>query len=264
MSFVDKIKEMGKSMEPESRSIKANHAQINDYLAATSKTTPTPKAPAPDSKADLVNPQGRYGDRPGEKRIDVSEMTKPLASYKDGTNYVPKTGHYKLHQGEAVVKKADNPFAKVMEMAHDVKPEKQLNEIRVRRAKGGHIITHHYQGSDPEEHVTKGTDEMLGHMKQHMGDEPVSGANAQDQALGLAEPSSFKDGGVVQKSGMAMVHKGETVIPAKKPVTSMTVEGATDISEPPETDEPTVDPTTPAPKRPAYDPREQARQMKVT
>jgi hypothetical protein len=30
----------------------------------------------------------------------------------------------------------------------------------------------------------------------------------------LAHPSSYKDGGTVQKTGMALVHKGETVIPA--------------------------------------------------
>lgn len=34
-----------------------------------------------------------------------------LDSYKKGTNYVPQTGNYKLHEGEAVVPKKDNPAA---------------------------------------------------------------------------------------------------------------------------------------------------------
>jgi hypothetical protein len=36
----------------------------------------------------------------------------------------------------------------------------------------------------------------------------------------LAKPNSFKDGGKVQKTGMALVHEGETVTPAK-PHTSL-------------------------------------------
>jgi hypothetical protein len=32
----------------------------------------------------------------------------------------------------------------------------------------------------------------------------------------MASPSSFKDGGKVRKTGLAIVHKGETVIPAGK------------------------------------------------
>ena len=33
---------------------------------------------------------------------------------------------------------------------------------------------------------------------------------------GVAKPNSFKHGGVVQKTGIALVHKGETVIPNAK------------------------------------------------
>lgn len=33
----------------------------------------------------------------------------PLASYKNGTDYVPKTGNYKLHEGEKVVPADENP-----------------------------------------------------------------------------------------------------------------------------------------------------------
>lgn len=33
-----------------------------------------------------------------------------------------------------------------------------------------------------------------------------------------AMPNSFKDGGTVKKTGVALVHKGETVVPAAEPV----------------------------------------------
>lgn len=35
-----------------------------------------------------------------------------------------------------------------------------------------------------------------------------------------AHPNSFKHGGTVQKTGVALVHKGETIIPANQPKTS--------------------------------------------
>ena len=41
----------------------------------------------------------------------ASPFAKILGSYATGTSYVPKTGAYQLHQGEAVVPKAQNPVA---------------------------------------------------------------------------------------------------------------------------------------------------------
>ena len=62
-----------------------------------------PKAPAPKTDSGA-----RYGDKAGEKRIDTSDMTKPLGSFAKGTNHVPKTGVYKIHEGEAVIPKEKN------------------------------------------------------------------------------------------------------------------------------------------------------------
>lgn len=47
-----------------------------------------------------------------------------------------------------------------------------------------------------------------GNQPQHKAPDP----NKPD----TASPNSFKHGGVVQKTGVALVHKGETVIPAHK------------------------------------------------
>lgn len=32
----------------------------------------------------------------------------------------------------------------------------------------------------------------------------------------MAQPASYKDGGIVRKTGLALVHKGEVVIPSRK------------------------------------------------
>lgn len=70
------------------------------------KGTPTPEAPAPKPAApspkDKINPKAKYGDRGQEKRLDVSDALKPLGSFKQGTDYVPKTGMYVVHEGEAI------------------------------------------------------------------------------------------------------------------------------------------------------------------
>jgi len=76
--------------------------------AADAATRPAPKPVPPDTSADRINPAAKYGDKPGEKRIDVSDMTKPLPSYKHGTDYVPKTGPAILHEGEKVTSAEDN------------------------------------------------------------------------------------------------------------------------------------------------------------
>jgi hypothetical protein len=68
-------------------------------------TAPTEEKPV----ASKPDPAGAYGTRKGEQRIDTSSMTKPLGSYEKGTNHVPKTGIYKLHEGEKVVPANENP-----------------------------------------------------------------------------------------------------------------------------------------------------------
>lgn len=61
-----------------------------------------PKPPSAPSPVDKVNSKAQYGDRQGEKRIDVSDMTKPIGSYKKGGK-VKKTGVYRLHKKERVL-----------------------------------------------------------------------------------------------------------------------------------------------------------------
>ena len=83
---------------------------------------------------------------------------KPLPSYKKGTDYVPKTGTAKLHQGEAVLKKEDSEKyrnAKDKNMSKESvmkeaasslagkpeeKPKKEISHIVTHKAKGGAYV----------------------------------------------------------------------------------------------------------------------------
>ena len=59
------------------------------------------------TKTIPMNPKAKYGDKVGEKRMNVNQMIKPLGSFKKGTDRVPKTGVYKVHAGEQVLNKDD-------------------------------------------------------------------------------------------------------------------------------------------------------------
>lgn len=173
----------------------SKNKNIDEYRRATAapvEDKPVRFAPTP---AEKVAPKAKFGDRPGEKRIDTSGMTRALGSYEKGTTHVPKTGHYKLHKGEAVVPAKENPmnpYSKVTEATD--KPKKVLHEVRTRKAKsGGWIHEHHHTESmhhPMEEHTSASKDDMLSHMASHMAPEPEaepntqSASEAQDAAIG--------------------------------------------------------------------------------
>lgn len=52
---------------------------IDEYLGALGAPKSAP-VPQDTTGSEPLNPSAKYGDRPGEKRIDVSEMTKPLGA----------------------------------------------------------------------------------------------------------------------------------------------------------------------------------------
>lgn len=81
------------------QSIGAKTRMINEYKDSLSKK---PSAPAQKPAPPVKDTGKRYGDKPGEKRIDVSSYQKPLGSYKKGGK-VRKTGIYKLHAKERVL-----------------------------------------------------------------------------------------------------------------------------------------------------------------
>ena len=93
--------------------------------AAEGGQTSTPASPAAPSAPAPARSMGRDttpatpGSRldrgtiriPTTRTKEASPFAQILGSYATGTSYVPKTGTYQLHQGEAVVPKAQNPVA---------------------------------------------------------------------------------------------------------------------------------------------------------
>lgn len=96
--------------ENDFRGLKETENTVNEAAAA----------PAPEKKTEVVgagerlNPNARYGDRPGEKRIDTSSMTKPLGSipvYDDGGEVNTEDGKHQLailQDGERVLTPEQN------------------------------------------------------------------------------------------------------------------------------------------------------------
>jgi hypothetical protein len=79
-------------------------------LGGSPKSEPAkPAAPSKPAKQDLVKPGAKYGDRPGEQRLDSEGNV--IKSMKKGGE-VKKTGLYKLHEGEEVVPKAQAALGK--------------------------------------------------------------------------------------------------------------------------------------------------------
>lgn len=117
----DKIKNAASNIK---KSIDAGNQEttsLGNELAERAKMNraalgqPEPAAPAapatPTAKPSPVDKVNRPPAK-GEKRIsdaDLKEWTKPLGSYKKGTPSVPKTGIYKLHEGEKVTPAEENP-----------------------------------------------------------------------------------------------------------------------------------------------------------
>lgn len=142
---------------------------------------------------DKVNVTGRYGSKKGEKRMDVSDALKPLGSFKTGTDYVPKTGVYQVHEGEAVKTAAENKAAK------DVKRPTPPSGLQKDSPK-----------SDAA-HDSKQASEILNKFNKSMG-----GDFGIDPGTPSAIPSYKKGTGYVPKTGPAVLHKGEAVVPKEK------------------------------------------------
>jgi hypothetical protein len=103
--------------------VEASKSIADKYKMARSAGLGKPDgAPTPTAAPTGSSPKDRvkalpYGSRPGEKRIDTKDMTKPLGSFKKG-GAVKKTGVYKLHAKERVLNaKQTAEMAKMAKMA---------------------------------------------------------------------------------------------------------------------------------------------------
>lgn len=156
-----------------------------DALKPTAAPKGTAMRPVGASPVDKVAPKAKFGDRPGEKRINTDEMTKPLGQMHSGGT-VPKTGPYVLKEGEKVLTQGQhNHLKNAMGLAHDAlsgpehdnKPAKIVKEMHIRKTDNGGYIAKHIHTSfehPDEEHVHPHTDALHDHIEAHWG-EPNDG-----------------------------------------------------------------------------------------
>ena len=194
--------------------VNKNVDEYKNATAATPTSAGTPGTATGSSSADRVNPSAHYGAKPGERRPESSPGLRPLpplGSYEKGTSHVPKTGIYKLHEGEAVIPKEKNPMHHMMEHLKselgtpaDKVPAKKLKHIVTRKAGEGHVHEHHYTHPDhhaPTEHATHGTDGMINHMMEHMSEPNPGEQEANDGQSGIPAGTPGMDAGTPGMDG---------------------------------------------------------------
>lgn len=176
MGVIDDIKHTYEGV----RSTLKQYDTIGDELhqKAAMALPPAPAANPPAPEAAIKNPPKkdsgkRYGDRPGEKRLDAEG--NEMKSYKDGTDFVPKTGPAILHKGEKVVPAEENKMDAKAAMEGITgkkakKPPKKIKEIRTKMSDNGKVV-HTHVHHHPEHHAdeTHVSDDAAGAAK-HMTD----------------------------------------------------------------------------------------------
>lgn len=147
------------------------------------KSEPALYTPSPSDRV------GRhYGDRPGEKLIDTSSMTKPLGSLAAGTTRVKQTGIYKLHKDEAVLNKKDAAKMRANRATASMgkggkkkskKSKRHVHEMTIRHsANGGYIARHSFKQppggemQEPEEHTVPDVNALASHVQDNMATPP--------------------------------------------------------------------------------------------
>jgi hypothetical protein len=185
-------------------------AAVSTAVMPASGASGTVAKPAsPPAAVDKVN-RGKFGSKPGEKRINVSDMTKPLGVLHTGTDYVPKTGNYTLQKGEAVVSKEKNkmnPYAKITD--GDKKSKKEISHIKTSKTHDGKY-THEHHHTHPEHHpvehhVSDNQEKMIDHMQEHMGEPNPGEAEANAGQSGVPEAGA----GPAQAQGGALGMGGQ-------------------------------------------------------
>ncbi len=136
-----------------------------DETKPLSQAKPVP----PSAPVDKVHPNAKFGDKPGEQRIDVKDMVKPLPSYKHGIDYVPKTGPAILHKGEEVKPAVTDKITGGV-------PAKVVSHMIHRKHKADHhVVENHHTRPEhhpAEHHHFKGEnamDQVHEHLEDHAG-----------------------------------------------------------------------------------------------
>lgn len=112
VSLYKQAKALGTPDESLGSSLRVKGENVREYTDET-RSQRLPVIQIAEDSSNKINPKARYGDKSGEERIDTSNMLRPLGTYKSGTDYVPVTGPYILHEGEKVTPAEENPEAQV-------------------------------------------------------------------------------------------------------------------------------------------------------
>ena len=62
------------SLPDEQEALREKQQNVDEVTAPVKTEESAPAAPV---EADKINPKSKYGDKPGEQRIDVKDMMKP-------------------------------------------------------------------------------------------------------------------------------------------------------------------------------------------
>ena len=192
--------------------------------AALGSPAPPDKPAAAAAAGEKMNSGARYGDRPGEKRIDVKDMVKPLgvpvydkggkvkkANLKDGKHQVAI-----LKEGERVLtekqnKKYEKKGEKVMATPYDMvsapkKAPKVVHHHEYSKTHNGkHVVTHkHHDPSHKDEtHMFDKFSDAAEHMNANPP-QPEPEAPAAAPAAGGAPTAAPAAGGAPAAPAAAM------------------------------------------------------------
>jgi hypothetical protein len=158
--------------ESEGEAVRAHRQameELNPRTPVAEPTKSTPSAPALAPWESVKKKPAPAGEKPMYQK--ATEWAKPLGSYKSGTSHVPKTGVYKLHEGEAVIPKEKNTMNALDAMAGitgKAKPPKKIHKITTHKSDDGKMIhthQHHHPAHHPDEtHVSNNMKEATDHM----------------------------------------------------------------------------------------------------
>lgn len=125
-----------------------------------------------------------------------SAEPETVRSFKKGTPYVPRTGFYQLHEGEAVIPKEKNTMNSSEAMGGitkgSKKPRKALKSMKVHATDNGrHVVTHEHHHSEhhkDESHAMSSMEELMKHMTDNA-------PKIEPQAPGADESEAAPSGG---------------------------------------------------------------------
>lgn len=212
--YYDQAKALVAPDESIAPSLRANGNNVGQYLE---RDKPQAVAAQPSPLGMVVVPvdhtatAGAYGSRPGEQRLDLSQVgepaqvastkVRPLGSYASGTPRVPKTGPYMVHEGEMVVPKEQNPNnLPNAGLSGPARPHVNMREVS---------LTNEDENGQP---LYAGSPEDIQADLDRTADQ-INRQNMMQQQFNQPMPHYRMGTAYVPEDQMAILHEGEEVVP---------------------------------------------------